>query len=70
MATGLSMQDVMVAGIAFFLLAIILPIAISTVANSSTVNWDASVVTIFQTLLPIIVVIGIAIKFVPKIRGD
>jgi len=66
---ALSMQDVMVAGIAFFLLAIILPIAISTVANSSTVNWDASVVTIFQTLLPIIVVIGIAIKFVPKIRG-
>ena len=69
MANGLSMQDVMVAGIAFFLLAIILPIAISTVANSSTVNWDTSVVTIFQVLLPIIVVIGIAIKFVPKIRG-
>ena len=66
---GVSMHDVIVAGVAFFLLAIILPIAISTVANSSTVNWDPSVVTIFQVLLPILVVIGIAVNFIPKMRG-
>ena len=51
--------------VSFFLVAIMGPIAIGTIANTTTTNWDASVVTIFQVVLPIIWVVGIALKYLP-----
>jgi len=55
--------------VSFFLVAIMGPIAIGTIANISyynqTDNWDASVLTIFQVVLPIIWVIGVALKYLP-----
>lgn len=52
--------------IALFVVAILGPVAISTIANAETTNWDASVVTVFQVLLPILAVIGLAIRFIPR----
>jgi len=56
--------------VSFFLVAIMGPIAIGTMVNitavhNQTVNWDASVLTIFQVVLPIIWVIGVALKYLP-----
>jgi len=65
----LNIGKVIGAAIAFFLIAILFPIAISEVANATTTNWNASVITIFQTVLPIIAVIGVAVSFLPEIKG-
>ena len=54
--------------IGFFVLAILAPIALDYVANASAANWDPTVVLVFKTLLPIIFVIGVAIKYVPRGR--
>jgi len=51
--------------VSFFLVAIMGPIAIGTIANTTTTNWDASVITIFQVVLPIIWVVGVALKYLP-----
>jgi hypothetical protein len=51
--------------VSFFLVAIMGPIAIGTIANTTTTNWDSSVVTIFQVVLPIIWVVGVALKYLP-----
>ena len=57
--------------VSFFLVAIMAPISIGIIANISsaaqnqTVNWDASVLTIFQVVLPIIWVVSVALKYLP-----
>ena len=65
---GLTIHDVIIMAVSFFLVAILGPIAIGTIANTTTTSWNASVVTMFKTLLPILWVIGVAIAYVPKYR--
>jgi hypothetical protein len=68
---GLGMQDVIIMAISFLLVAILGPMAISAIATGyNTSTWNASVVTIFQVLLPIIWVIGVAIKYIPRGKGE
>lgn len=66
----LNIGKVISAAVGFFLIAILFPIALSEVANATTTNWEASVITIFQTVLPIIAVIGVAIAFLPEIKSS
>jgi len=61
-----NLQDVVLMVVSFFLVAILGPIALGTLFNATTTNWNASVVTIFQVLLPILWVIGVAITYVPR----
>ena len=61
-----NLQDVVLMVVSFFLVAIPGPIALGTLFNATTTNWNASVVTIFQVLLPILWVIGVAITYVPR----
>ena len=63
---SVSINDVVVMAVSFFLVAILGPIAIGTIANTTTTSWNASVVTMFQTLLPILWVIGVAITYIPR----
>ena len=65
---SISIHDVIIMAVSFLLVAILGPIAIGEIANATTSNWNASVVTMFQTLLPILWVIGVAIAYVPKYR--
>jgi len=65
---AVSTGEVIGLAVSFFLVAILGPIAIGTIANTTTTNWDASVVTIFQIVLPIIWVIGVAIRYLPGKR--
>jgi len=58
---------IVVMSIGFLLAALLFPIAMEQVTNGTTgwTGWDTTVETIFTVLLPILVVIGIAIRFVP-----
>jgi len=63
---SVSINDIVLMAVSFLLVAILGPIAIGTIANTTTTSWNASVVTMFQTLLPILWVIGVAIAYVPR----
>jgi len=66
---GISSGEVIGLAITFFFVAILGPIAITQIANASSYNrtffWDASVLTVFQVVLPIIWIIAVAIKYLP-----
>jgi len=63
---GIGIRDVIIMAVSFFLVAILGPLAIGTIANSSTTNWTAGVKTMFQVLLPVVWVIGVAIAYLPR----
>lgn len=58
-----------IVGVAVGLLvaALLMPVALNSIANATLTNVDAAVITIFQVLLPVLAVIAIAIYF---LKGD
>jgi hypothetical protein len=48
-----------------FITAYLLPPAISAIATSTTISWNSAVVTIFQVLLPILVIVSVALVLMP-----
>jgi len=67
---GLSIGTVAMLVVTFIITAIVGPIAIDTIVATTTTNWNAAVVTIFKTLLPILFIIGVAIKYIPRGKGE
>ena len=63
-----NVQDIVMMAIGFFLIAILGPMALNEVFGANTTGWTATVKTIFQTLLPILWVIGVAIRYIPRTR--
>jgi len=63
---GVNANLIIMMAVGFLLVAIMAPIALNEIANTTTTDWNASVVTIFTILLPIIFIIGIAIRYVPR----
>jgi hypothetical protein len=61
-----SVDDVIIMAVSFLLVAVLGPIAIGEVFGANVTGWNAAVKTIFQVLLPIIWIVGVAIKYVPK----
>jgi hypothetical protein len=49
--------------IGLFVAAVIMPAALVAIANATLTGVDASVITIFQILLPIIAIIGLVMLF-------
>lgn len=62
---GISAASVVGAAIALLLVAYLFPIALLAIADANTTGWVSVVITIFQTVLPIMAVIGMALKFMP-----
>lgn len=60
----LSIKNVIYAAIGFLLVAILTPIGMEQVVAANTTLWNTSVITIFQVLLPILYIIGLAIAFI------
>jgi len=52
--------------IGLFVAAVIMPAALVAIANATLTGVDASVVTIFQILLPIIAVVGLIMLFLRR----
>lgn len=46
-----------------FLFAIMFPIAMDEITGANTTAWETPVTTIFTTVLPIIVIVGVAIAY-------
>jgi len=52
--------------IGLFVAAIILPVALQTLASATMTDVDPTVITVVTILLPVLAVIGIAVYFLPK----
>ena len=66
---AISMTEIVVLAVGFLLVAILTPIGMTEIVGANTTGWQASVTTIFQVLLPILYIIGVAVRYVPR-RGD
>ena len=62
---GIGVNKAVKMGVALLVVAIVMPIAILAIADANTTGWNASTITIFGTLLPIVAVIAVAIAFLP-----
>ena len=65
-AEKISAGVIVMLAVGFLLVAIMTPIAMEQIVGANTTGWEASVKTIFQVLLPILYIIGIAIWYIPK----
>ena len=66
---AISANYVIGAVVALLMFSIIFPIAMTEVVGANTTGWQASVITIFGTLVRILAAVGIAIKFVADVRS-
>jgi hypothetical protein len=55
--------------VALLVSAIMIPIGMQQVIGTSTTSWNSAVVTMWQILVPVLFIIGIAILFVPRKGG-
>jgi len=69
MANGISAATIVMLAIGFLLVAILTPIAMDQIVGANYTGWSAPVKTIFTVLLPILFVIGVAIRYVPRAGG-
>ena len=67
---AVSPKELITFAIGFLLIAILTPIGMTQINNgpyAPNASWNAAVTTIFQTVLPILYIIGSALYFIPKI---
>ena len=60
------LNGVIGAGVGLLVAAIILPIALNTMANATMTNVDATVIVVVTVLMPILAAVGIALRFLPE----
>ena len=56
--------------VSILLVAILVPIAMTEMVGANTTGWGASLITIFGTVVPILAIIGIALKYIPSSKGS
>ncbi|MDH7607705.1 MAG: hypothetical protein QHH12_08150 [Candidatus Bathyarchaeota archaeon] len=62
----ISAGTIVLLAVGFLLVAVLTPIAMEQVVGANVTGWNAAVKTIFQVLLPILFVIGVAIRYIPR----
>jgi len=60
------MSKVIGIAVALLLVAVLVPVALTTLASANVTGVDDTVVTVLTILLPILAVIGIAMYFIPR----
>jgi len=58
---GVSVSGIIMAVIGIFIAAVLLPPALVEIYGANTSGWSASVITVWQTLFPVLVVLGVAV---------
>jgi type IV secretory pathway TrbL component len=53
-------------GVSLLVIAIIIPLALRTLAEANVTGVDPTVITIMTVLLPILAIIGLALYFIPR----
>ena len=66
---GVTAGTIVMLSVGFLLVAILTPIGMREVVGANTTDWQDSVITIFQVLLPILYIVGVAIRYVPGSRS-
>ena len=51
--------------VSILLVAILVPIAMTEIVGANQTGWGSALITIFSTVVPILAIIGIALKYVP-----
>jgi hypothetical protein len=60
------MSKVIGIAVALLLVAVLVPVALTTLAAANVTGVDDTVVTVLTILLPILAIIGIAMYFIPR----
>jgi hypothetical protein len=60
------LDKVVAVSIGLFVAAIMLPLALVTMANANLTGVDATIVTVVTILLPVLAVVGIALYFINR----
>lgn len=60
------MSKVIGIAVALLLVAVLVPVALTTLAGANVTGVDETVVTVLTILLPILAIIGIAMYFIPR----
>lgn len=63
---AVSYGDIITLGVSLFVMAIVFPLAMTEITGANTTGWETAVVTIFTVLLPILGIISVAIRYLPK----
>lgn len=53
-------------GVSLLVIAIVIPLALRTLAEANVTGVDPTVKTILTVLLPILAIIGLALYFIPR----
>ena len=51
--------------IGILLISVLFPIAMDEIVGANQTGWDASLILLFSTVVPILAVIGLALKYLP-----
>jgi len=54
--------------VSLLLIAILVPIAMTEIVGANQTGWGTALVTIFGTVIPVLAIIGLALKFLPGSR--
>ena len=60
------MTKIIAIAVALLLVAVLVPVALTTLAGANVTGVDPVVVTVLTILVPILGMIGIALYFIPK----
>lgn len=60
-----SAKDFALLAVTLLACAIMIPIGMQLVVSTTTTSWNSAVVTLWQVLVPVLFIIGIAIAFIP-----
>jgi len=67
MASGKSIVGI---AVSILLCAILVPIAMTEIVGANTTGFTAPILTLFGTVVPILAIIGIALKYIPSSKGS
>lgn len=62
-ATPATVKAGIIIGISLFVVAVVFPLAMTQVVDANTTGWNAGVTTLFTVLLPVLGIVGIALKY-------
>lgn len=69
---GLTMENIILMVVGFFVFAILAPIGLTqiyAVPAGNQTAWGTTIWTIFSVLLPILFLVGVAVRYIPRGKG-
>jgi hypothetical protein len=61
-----TVKNFAILAVSLLIAAIMIPIGMQQVVGTTTTSWNSAVVTLWQVLVPVLMIVGIAILFIPR----